>query len=244
MALFAVHLLDGFLPYSWCAVGYVGAVALAALGCWRLHERDIPRIALATAAFFVASSIHIKIPPSSVHLVLNGLVGVMLGYRAGLALFVGLFLQAVLIGHGGISTLGINDVLQTLPALTIGAAFQWLAASKRISIHILSLCSGFLGAAGVLATVVLQSGLLWLAEDNGPMSALLWFALHVPVAVVEGIVVGFMVHYLTRVKPELLGLRAWPSGEELMHLRQATASAANEAEFANSSIVADKNAIK
>src|SRR4051812_1893084 len=125
MILFAVHLLDGFLPLlPWCLVGYAAAIVLAALGSWRLHERDIPRIALATAAFFVASSIHIKVPPSSVHLVLNGLVGIMLGMRAGLALFIGLFLQALLIGHGGFTTLGINTVLQTVPALAVGGLFR------------------------------------------------------------------------------------------------------------------------
>ncbi len=208
MALFAVHLLDGSLPPLWCVAGYAGAIALALVGCWRLHERDIPRIALATAAFFVASSIHVPVPGGSVHLVLNGLVGVMLGLRAGLALMVGLLLQALLIGHGGTTTLGVNVVLQTLPALAVGGAFWFIAALPKVSIRALAVSGGLLSTAGVLATVLLQSGLLWLSGDEGRMPAFLWFALHVPVALVEGVIVGFMVHYLARVKPELLGIRS------------------------------------
>jgi cobalt/nickel transport system permease protein len=208
MVLFAVHLSDGVLPFGWCVVGYVAAIALAALGGWRLHERDIPRIALTTAACFVASSIHIKIPPSSVHLVFNGLVGIMLGWRAGLALLVGLFLQAILIGHGGLTTLGVNDVLQAVPGIAVGFFFRMLVGTRFLSLNDLAICGGMLGAGAVMATVVLQSGLLWLAGDEGVMPALLWLGLHVPVAVIEGVVGGFLVHFLLRVKPELLGLRA------------------------------------
>jgi cobalt/nickel transport system permease protein len=204
MALFAVHLFDGVLPLPWCGVGFALAIALAALGTWRLHERDVPRIALATAAFFVASSIHIKIPPASVHLVLNGLVGVMLGYRAGLALFVGLFLQAVLIGHGGMYVLGVNVVLQALPAMAVGMLFRAGARVCRFSTNETAVWGGALASAAVMATVLLQSGLLWLADDGVP--AFFWIGVHLPVAFVEGVVVGFMVHFLVRVKPELLGL--------------------------------------
>lgn len=202
--LFAVHLPDGFLPLPWCVSGYAGAIALAIFGCRRLHERDIPRIALAAAAFFVASSIHITVPGGSVHLVLNGLVGILLGVRAGVALLIGLTLQALLIGHGGFTVLGVNDVLQTLPALAIGFLFRTFA--KRESIERLTLLAGVLGSAGVIATVLLQSGLLWLAGDGEPISSLLWLGLHVPVAVVEGFLVAGMVNYLAHVKPELLDL--------------------------------------
>jgi cobalt/nickel transport system permease protein len=230
MTLFAVHLLDGFLPLSWCLVGYFAAIALAAFGSWRLHERDIPRIALATAAFFVASSIHIYIPPSpaSVHLVLNGLVGIMLGFRAGLALFVGLFLQAVLIHHGGKYTLGVNVVLQSIPAIAVGGLFRLIAA-RNITTDKLAIAGGLLGSAAVLATVLLQSGFLWFAGDNGVMPALLWFGLHVPIAFIEGIVVGFMVHFLARVKPELLGLS--PPSRDAEKPRD---------EFANSVVASDE----
>ncbi len=117
MAPLAVHISDGVLPLPWVAAGLVLAAGLVAVGLWRLADREIPRLALLTAAFFVASLIHVRVGPTSVHLLLNGLVGVILGWRSGLAVAVGLFLQAALIGHGGFSTLGVNTCVITLPAL-------------------------------------------------------------------------------------------------------------------------------
>src|SRR5207302_5573020 len=83
-----------------------------------------PRIALLTAAFFVASSMHIPVPPASVHLLLNGLVGVILGWRAPLAIAVGLLLQALLLGHGGFLAVGVNTCVVTVPALVAWALFR------------------------------------------------------------------------------------------------------------------------
>ena len=50
-------------------------VLLALFAAWRIREDEIPRVALVTAAFFVASLIHVRVGPTSVHLLLNGLVG-------------------------------------------------------------------------------------------------------------------------------------------------------------------------
>src|SRR5438132_6705550 len=115
--LFAVHISDGVLQTTWLAGGFVVAVCLAVVGCWRVRDEEIPRIALLSAAFFVASSIHVKLGPSSTHLLLNGLVGIILGWRAPLAILLGVTLQAVLIPHGGLSTIGVNTCTEALPAL-------------------------------------------------------------------------------------------------------------------------------
>src|SRR5262249_45378978 len=49
-----------------------------------------------------------------------------LGWRAALAIPVGLFLQAALFGHGAFSTLGVNAVVMGLPALAAGGLFRLL----------------------------------------------------------------------------------------------------------------------
>src|SRR5262245_13915393 len=115
--LFAVHLADGVLRGPWLAAGWAGALALAAVGSRKLADDEVPRVALLAAAFFVASSIHVRVGPTSVHLLLNGLVGVVLGRRACLAIPVGLTLQAVLLGPGGHTTLGPNCSVMAVPAV-------------------------------------------------------------------------------------------------------------------------------
>src|SRR5947209_2679562 len=119
----AVHVPDGLLTTSWLFGGFALAGLLALTAASRIRDEEIPRIALLSAAFFVASLMHFPVGPTSVHLLLNGLVGVVLGRRAPLAILVGLCLQAVLLGHGGISSLGVNACVMTLPALLAGGLF-------------------------------------------------------------------------------------------------------------------------
>lgn len=277
IALFAVHISDGVLATPWLLAGWLGAALFAFIGAWRVQEEEIPRIALLTAAFFVASSLHPPIPgPSKVHLLLNGLVGVILGRRAALAISIGLFMQAALLGHGAYSTLGINSCIQIIPALGAGLLFRWLeqrtwickpwSRAVLVGISILSCLLALIysltllatspldpaeldasranqltlapwtllavigvagagawierglahapefplgllvGALTVLVTVGLHSYVLFLGgEQDWRLWALLAFVLHLPLAVIEGIVLGFTVGFLVRVKPELLG---------------------------------------
>src|SRR5579884_4562323 len=102
----AVHIFDGVLSNPWLAGGFVLAGLLALLAAYRVRDEEIPRIALLSAAFFVATLMHLRLGPTSVHLLLNGLVGVVLGRRAPLAILIGLTLHAVLLGHGGFTTIG------------------------------------------------------------------------------------------------------------------------------------------
>src|SRR5262245_10589589 len=117
MSLWAVHILDGVLSVPVLVGGLALAALLALVGASRLRDEEVPRLALLTAAFFIASSIRVPVPPSSVHLLLNAPVGVLLGRRAGLAIPIGLALQAALLAHGGYLVLGVNSCVMTLPAL-------------------------------------------------------------------------------------------------------------------------------
>src|SRR5947209_6463363 len=109
--LLAVHISNGVLQPSWWFGGLVLAVVLLWIASRGIRDEEIPLIALLTAAIFISSSIHIPLGPASVHLLLNGLVGVLLGWRAALAEAVGLLLQCVLIGHGGYEALGVNTCI-------------------------------------------------------------------------------------------------------------------------------------
>src|SRR5947209_7947187 len=113
----AVHISADVLSGPAMLLGYVALAGFLALGLFRLHEDEIARVGLMSAAFFVASSIHLPLGPTSAHLLLNGLVGVILGRRAGVAIPVGLLLQAMLLGHGSLGSLGVNSCVMVLPAL-------------------------------------------------------------------------------------------------------------------------------
>jgi len=126
--LFAVHLSDGVVTWPWLAGGWAGAILLVLLALRGLavQVRDgddsaIPRLGVMTAAFFVSSLVHLPLGGVSVHLLLNGLVGLVLGVRAPVAIAIGLAFQALFFAHGGLTTLGLNTVVVGLPALLAGA---------------------------------------------------------------------------------------------------------------------------
>src|SRR5947209_11782620 len=165
--LVAVHISNGVLAWPWVAAGIVGAIALVSIGAWRLQPEEVPRIALLTAAFYIGSSMHVPVGVTSVHLVLNGLVGVILGWRSALAIFVGLLFQAVLLTHGGYLELGVNTCVISPPALLAGAAFRalnrvrWLKhPATRALIVALAAAVWLVGAVAAIALLI-----LWLAAD-------------------------------------------------------------------------------
>lgn len=207
LSLLAVHLSDGALSEAWWGTGFVGGAVLLFLAVWRLREEEIPRIGVLTAAFFVASSVHIKLVllPTSVHLVLNGLVGVVLGRRATLAVAVGLALQYLLLSHGGLTTLGINTCIVALPALVAGALHPLL---RRAGVP--AFARGVLLGGGAVAGAVVLNFLALLlgGKESWQTLAKLVLLAHVPVVLLEGAMLGVLVRYLEKVKPEMLSDRA------------------------------------
>ena len=112
-----MHIADGVLSTP-VAVGASALTAAAiAYSVKGMKEEDIPKTSLMAGVFFAVSLISIPVGPSSIHPLFAGLLGVVLGRRAPLAIFVGLLLQAVLFQHGGLSTLGANTLMLAIPAL-------------------------------------------------------------------------------------------------------------------------------
>lgn len=196
-----MHIPDGFLPVWSLAGGYAAAGVLCAWSCRRMREDEIPRTAVFTAAFFAASLIHFKMYITSVHLLLNGLVGVVLGRRCVAAILVGLFLQAVLFGHGGISVLGVNALIFGIPALAAGSLYRlWESRSGRW----LAAAAGVCGGLGVFLSGVLFMGAVMLMGESFRKVAEFALLAHIPVMVAEGVVTGFTVDFINRVQPAVL----------------------------------------
>ncbi len=200
--LWAVHLADGAIASGWVLAGWVGLAVLLAVALRGLRDEEIPRIGVLAAAFFVGSSIHIKLAvvPSSVHLILNGLVGVLLGRRAPLAIAAGLALQYLLLAHGGLTTLGLNTCIIALPAWGVAAMDR--LGRRRLPAFVRG---GVLGSAAAAGAVLLHFLLLLYAgkEDWGTLARYVLLA-HVPVVILEGLMLGVIVAYLERVQPGLL----------------------------------------
>lgn len=197
------HIPDGLLSAPVLVGGGLLAAAGVALGLRRLDDRMIPRTAILAAAFFAGSLVAVPVGPSSVHLLLAGLMGVMLGTAAFLAVLVALLLQALLFGFGGLTTLGVNTVNIALPGVLCGLALgPLIRATARPSVR---LAAGALaGGLAVLGTGGLVALSLWLSSSDYVPAARVVIATYLPLALVEAFVTAAIIAFLARVQPGAL----------------------------------------
>jgi cobalt/nickel transport system permease protein len=173
-----------------------------AVGLKKIDYQRLPVVAILSAVFFVASLIHIPLGPASVHLLMIGLVGLILGWGAFPAIFMGLALQALLFQFGGLLVLGVNTFDMALPALLAYLAFMPLVRKDNKT---LVLVGGFLaGSLSVLLSSLLTALSLFLSGDAFRQAAQALVLAHVPVMVIEGVVTALAAVFLKQVRPAML----------------------------------------
>ena len=158
-----MHISEGILSGSVLISGGALAVAGTAIGLKKLDHERIARVGILSASFFVASLIHVPIGPSNVHLVMNGIVGLLLGWAAFPAILVALLLQAVFFQFGGITTFGINTIIMAAPAVICYYLFRPMLWKKPV----ISVVGAFgCGFCSVLLGAVFAALALMFTEKN------------------------------------------------------------------------------
>ncbi|NPE28658.1 cobalt transporter CbiM [Methanococcoides sp. SA1] len=200
-----MHISDGVLSPAVITAGWAITILLLLVTLWWSKKdvdiaEEIPKISVMTGAFFVASLIHVSIGPTSVHLVLNGLLGVVLGILAFPAIFIGLVLQALLFQHGGITSIGVNVINMGIPALIVYEIFK-KGYSRGIKPSILGTICGSM--ATMLSAIMLAIVLISTGEEFTEV-AYMAAAANIPIMIIEGILTGSVVTFLLKVRPELL----------------------------------------
>lgn len=201
-----MHISEGVLSPEVLAVSVVlGAVGVG-YGLKKMDTESVPKVAVLSSAFFVASLVHVPIGPAHAHLVLNGLMGLLLGWAAFPSIFVALLIQAVLFQFGGLTTLGINTLNMALPAVLCHLAFGRFTQNGR---PFLAHAAGFLAGAGavLLSGIMLAASLVFTGESFTAAAGLVLIA-HLPVMVMEGFITMFCVAFLKKVRPEVLTIYA------------------------------------
>ena len=202
-----VHISDGVLdPWLWES-GWVITAIILAYALSKMKTEDVPKLSVITAAVFVASLIHMQIGPTSVHFILNGFAGVMLGILAFPCIFVALVLQCFLFGHGGITTIGINTVNMGVPALIAYLIFKTgtkldIRPETKNKVSLFGAIAGGIGV--VLALLLLATELITTGEEFYETTVLVVSA-HLPIIAIEAIFTGVLAGFIATVKPEMFG---------------------------------------
>ncbi|GAB4278041.1 MAG: hypothetical protein Kow0056_09930 [Coriobacteriia bacterium] len=221
-----IHVPDGVLPgwlvlVGWVALGLVLALATRKAGSG--DRRRLPLVGVASALMLVAMSL--EIAPIAYHLNLTVLTGILLGPALGcVAAFVTTVFLA-LVGHGGITVIGLNATLLCLEVLVGWTVFKTLSGVRPLekpgrraaAATLLALAASTAVAVGA----VVASGPAWSQaahewlEAAGFMPSQQTFSPSRLIIVVlvlapagwllEAAVTGGLVSFLSRVRPELLG---------------------------------------
>ncbi len=196
-----MHISEGILSGPVLISSAALAAAGTGIGLKKLDYDQIAKAGMLSAAFFVASLIHVPIGPSNAHLILNGLVGILLGWAAFPAILVALILHGVFFQFGGITTLGVNTIIMALPAVLCYLIFgRLIHMSSRTAAAAAFMC----GLLSVLLSGLIVGLALIFTEENFLEVSGLIIAAHIPVMIIEGIVTAACVTFLRKVRPEML----------------------------------------
>jgi cobalt/nickel transport system permease protein len=198
-----MHISEGVLSAPVLISGAAIAAAGISVGLKKMDHAKIPQVAVLSSAFFVASLIHVPIGPSSIHLVLNGINGLLLGWLCFPSIFVALALQAILFQFGGITVLGINTINMAIPGIICYYLFRNLVIGKNRFVSFISaFACGFL--AVFFSGILVASSLVFTEQSFLSIAKLILLA-HLPVMIIEGVITLFCVAFLQKVKPQILG---------------------------------------
>ncbi len=196
-----MHISEGYLSGSVLITGATLAAAGTALGLKKLDYERIAQAGILAAAFFVASLVHVPIGPANAHLIMNGIVGLLLGWGAIPVILVALLLQGIFFQFGGITTLGINTVIMAGPAVIVYSLFGPWTTHRGWTGRLASFGCG--AGAVALSAVIMAASLICTDEKFWAVAATAILA-HLPIMVTEGVITAICVAFLAKVKPELL----------------------------------------
>ncbi len=218
-----MHIPDGILP-AWLWISGFGLMAVfLAVALFRLRamdrKRNIPLLGAVAAAMLVAMSLEIL--PIAYHLNLSVVAGILLGPSLGfLAAFI-VNLMLALMGHGGITVIGLNPLLLGTEAVLGHAFFFFLPARMPVfwraaAATVLALCVASLLLIAIVG--VSHIDIDRFEEGHGHEHAepalpgsgsLMSFAVIVLSLgslgwLLEGAITGSIIRFIAQVKPDLL----------------------------------------
>lgn len=195
-----MHISEGVLPPVYLISGWVLSGGSVLLSLKSISGRDIPKVALLSGLFFVISLIHIPLGPTSVHLTLNGLLGILLRQGVFPAIFVALVFQALFFQYGGITVLGVNTLSMALPPFLLSLVFSGFLQKGKY----LSLIGFLMGSLSLLGAGLLMALILYLSNPKLYLLSGAFIGTYLPLSLVEGLITALALLYLKRTHPEAL----------------------------------------
>ncbi|MHB8170902.1 MAG: energy-coupling factor ABC transporter permease [Thermincolia bacterium] len=225
-----LHIPDGVIPIIWLVIGLAVAIGLLALSVYKLRHEDlrkqVPKLGIISAFILVVMSI--PLGPLPFHLNLTVFAGIILGPWLGfIAVFI-VNLMLGLLGHGGLTVIGLNTLAVGSEVFIGCLLFSWLkkalgpinGAGVTTAVTLVMSSLIMLGIVGVVTAnpleyVEVEEFPTWLvgaaamAHGGATISLSKLASIIMPVtllgALLESMAVIGLVRFLTKVRPDILG---------------------------------------
>ena len=213
----AMHIMEGYLPAGYCVAWGLVCLPFLIAGFFSLknkvkeNRRNLTLIAMSGAFIFVISSLKIpSVTGSCSHMTGTGLGAVLFGPASVSVLgIIVLIFQAVLLAHGGLTTLGANTFSMAIAGPLVSFGIYRLCQKIRINRRVGIFLAAFLGDLFTYCVTSIQLALAYPSEAGGVGASVVKFLgvfapTQLPLAVIEGILtVVIVIGLVTYAKPEL-----------------------------------------
>ncbi|AIQ57307.1 energy-coupling factor ABC transporter permease [Paenibacillus borealis] len=215
----AMHIMEGFLPVGWAVFWWVAFLPFFVLGIIRLRSmtKENPELklllGLAGAFTFVLSALKMpSVTGSSSHPTGTGLGAVMLGpLPMGVIGSVVLLFQALLLAHGGITTLGANAFSMAVAGPFAGYAVYKLMMKLPDREKLALFCAAAVADLMTYVVTSFQLAVAFPAADGGVLASFLKFGgifavTQIPLAISEGLLTVLLWNWLKSYSPNEMSL--------------------------------------
>ena len=212
-----MHIMEGYLDPIWCLVWFIVMAPFFYFGVVKLRQilRDHPdqkmMVALSGAFIFLISSLKLpSVTGSSAHPTGTGIAVVFygVGVCAVLSTIVLVF-QALLIAHGGFTTLGANCVSMGIIGPLVGLIFWKILRKANVGVFIsMFVAAAFADFITYVVTAIQMALNVFTTNNANFVDAFVDFmsvyaVTQIPLAIIEGLVLGMFAQYLVTARPDL-----------------------------------------
>lgn len=208
---YAMHIMEGYLPKEWCLIWGLISLPFIILGIRKISkdsDSNEKKVLLALAGGFIFVLSAMKIPSvvgSCSHPTGTGLGAILFGplQTSVLGLIVLIF-QALLLAHGGLTTLGANTFSMAIAGPFVAFAIYHLLKKQNRSLAVF--CAATIGDLFTYVVTATQLAIVY-HEGVGFAAALgkflsIFAVTQIPIAIVEGLLTVVIVNLMVRYKGE------------------------------------------
>ena len=212
-----MHIEDGILSAQACTTWYAVSAVFIIPGIREIRKRSRenlyykPFLAMIGVAVFVISCMHIPVPVtgSCSHPCGTPLAAIVIGpFATSVITGIGLFFQAIFLGHGGITTLGANDFSMGIIGGLSGYLCWKALRHFKSPIWLAAGIAGFIGDIATYLTAAFQLALS--LHGNVPLFKqwMIFFAgfgpTQLPLAIAEGVFTALVLQVMLSRRPDLM----------------------------------------